>query len=172
MKNISIHLKNIFPQHIGDIRFDYNGNLTINASKFLAGKFLIEFNQIHQWNAMQMKIFAERIFFFFKQTYFLYFDYDLINKSLNLTFIHNNHSRIQWTARVNQTYFNQNFLLNTSLVEINQNINVRRYLFYQKINSIEIFYFFTGILFQFELYEYFIEIDGQWLDSLESHRCN
>lgn len=127
MSNISISLTNIFPRHIGDIRIDYNGNLTINASKFFTGKFLIEINRIHQWNSLQMKIFAERIFFFFKQTYFLYFDYDLIDRSVNLTFIHNNHSRFQWTTKSNRTFFNQNFILNSSLIEINQDITVRRF---------------------------------------------
>ncbi|CAF4149003.1 unnamed protein product, partial [Rotaria sp. Silwood1] len=46
LKQLSINLTDIYPEHIGNIFINYNGNLTINASKLLGSKLLIRIDRL------------------------------------------------------------------------------------------------------------------------------
>jgi len=126
LRGISINLTEIYPNHIGKFFINYNGNLTMNASKFLGGEFFIQIDRLSNWNHVQIEIKAERTFFFFKQNFLFYFYYNIYQSSFNLTFIRNQNSQFQWIFMKNNSYFNYLFIINTSLIEFNHHTQVIR----------------------------------------------
>lgn len=124
INKFSINLTDISPEHIGDIFLNYNGNITINAPKFLGGEFNIEIDRILNWKHVFIRLRADRAFFFFKQKYLFDFSYNIDQSFFNLTFIRNNNSLIQWIFNKNISNFNHLFIMNTSLLELNHNIKV------------------------------------------------
>ncbi len=120
----SINLTEINPNHIGKFFINYNGNLTINATKFLGGEFSIQIDRLSNWNHVQIEIKSTRTFFFFKQNFLFYFYYNIYQSSFNLTLIRNENSQFQWIFKKDNFHFNHLFIINTSLIELNHHTQV------------------------------------------------
>jgi len=123
-KRLSVNLTEIYPKHIGNIFIDYNGNLTINALKFLGGELMIQIDRLSGWNQGRIEIKVERILFFFKQNFLFYLYYNLHQSSFNLTLIRNQNSKFQWILMKDNSHFQHLFTINTSLIELDHHIQV------------------------------------------------
>jgi len=123
-KRLSVNLTEIYPKHIGNIFIDYNGNLTINALKFLGGELMIRIDRLSDWNHGRIEIKVERILFFFKQNFLFYLYYNLHQSSFNLTLMRNQNSKFQWILMKDNSYFQHLLTINTSLIELDHHIQV------------------------------------------------
>lgn len=124
LKHLSIDLTDIHPEHIGNISINYNGNLTINASKLLGGELFIGINRLSNWQRANINIQAKRTFFFFKQSLLFNLFYDINQSSFNLTFIRNENSKIQWAFIKQSSHIHHLFIINSSLLEIDHQAQV------------------------------------------------
>ncbi|CAF3525749.1 unnamed protein product, partial [Rotaria sp. Silwood2] len=117
LKQLSINLTDIYPTHIGNIFIDYNGNLTINASKLLGSELLIRINRLSNWKHAYIEIKADRAFFFFKQNVLCNFYYNIYQSSFNLTLMRNQNNQFQWAFMKHNSHIDHLFIINTSLIE-------------------------------------------------------
>ncbi|CAF5008669.1 unnamed protein product, partial [Rotaria sp. Silwood1] len=124
LKQLSINLTDIYPEHIGNIFINYNGNLTINASKLLGSKLLIRIDRLSKWKHANIEIKADRAFFFFKQNFLLNFYYNIYQSSFNLTLIRNQNSQFQWAFMKHNSHIRHILIINTSLIEFDHHTQI------------------------------------------------
>ncbi|CAF3728309.1 unnamed protein product, partial [Adineta steineri] len=60
-KGLSVSLSDIYPKHIGNLTIDYNGNLTINASKILGGELILRIDRLSDWSHGRIEMKVERV---------------------------------------------------------------------------------------------------------------
>jgi len=124
LRGISINLTEIYPNHIGKIFINYNGNLTINAPKLLGSELLISIDCLSSWNHGQIEIKADRAFFFFKQNFLFYFYYNIPQSSFNLTLLRNENSQFQWIFMKDNFHIDYLFIIKTYLIEFHHQTQV------------------------------------------------
>ncbi|UJR26422.1 hypothetical protein I4U23_007754 [Adineta vaga] len=123
-KNLSINITNVHPKHIGNVFIFYNGNLSINASKFLGGRFILKLDSLSDWRHAQIQLKLERVFFFFKQDILLNLHYNFYQSSFNLSVVRNDNGKLQWMFIKRKAYLHHLFILHTSLLEFNHNTQI------------------------------------------------
>ncbi|CAF3840465.1 unnamed protein product, partial [Rotaria sordida] len=117
LKQLSINLTDIYSKHIGNIFINYNGNLTINASKLLGSELFIRIDRLSNWKHGYIEIKADRAFFFFKQNFLFNFYYNIYQSSFNLTLTRNQNSQFQWSFIKYNSFIHHLLIINTSLIE-------------------------------------------------------